>query len=190
MVYPSNSCSLFFQEKRQKREEEAKNAPPASTALEACTRVLESKVTKYIGFQEKNIWNFLMFLILSLELLIQKLSKYFNPDRLKELFNPDRLKERFDTSVSFIMIFSSCFLNSHHFQVYTIFFLFQSGEKSPKKSRTETVIENKKEVEIEEEEDEEEDEEQSYEMYAEEKFYEDQEEEEEEEEEDGYDFGL
>ncbi|CAF1811643.1 unnamed protein product, partial [Brassica napus] len=93
-------------EKRQKREEEAKNAPPASTALEACTRVLESK----------------------------KLSKYFNPDRLKELFNPDRLKERFDTS---------------------------SGEKSPKKSRTETVIENKKEVEIEEE-----------------------------EEEDGYDFGL
>ncbi|KAH0882680.1 hypothetical protein HID58_058776 [Brassica napus] len=78
-------------EKRQKREEEAKNAPPASTALEACTRVLESK----------------------------KLSKYFNPDRLKELFNPDRLKERFDTS---------------------------SGEKSPKKSRTETVIENKKET--------------------------------------------
>ncbi|KAG2289792.1 hypothetical protein Bca52824_049396 [Brassica carinata] len=65
----------------------------------------------------------------------RKLSKYFNPDRLKELFNPDRLKERFDTS---------------------------SGEKSPKKSRTETVIENKKEVEIEEE----------------------------EEEEDGYDFGL
>ncbi|KAF2605442.1 hypothetical protein F2Q70_00025596 [Brassica cretica] len=56
----------------------------------------------------------------------KKLSKYFNPDRLKELFNPDRLKERFDTS---------------------------SGEKSPKKSRTETVIENKKEVEIEEEED-------------------------------------
>ncbi|KAL0769543.1 hypothetical protein Bca101_034693 [Brassica carinata] len=93
----------------------------------------------------------------------KKLIKHFNPDRLKELFNPDRLKELFDTS---------------------------SGEKSPKKSRTETVIENKKEVEIEEEEDEEEDEEQSYEMYAEEKFYEDQEEEEEEEEEDGYDFGL
>ncbi|WZZ47950.1 hypothetical protein YC2023_048057 [Brassica napus] len=93
----------------------------------------------------------------------KKLIKHFNPDRLKELFNPDRLKELFDTS---------------------------SGEKSPKKSRTETVIENKKEVEIEEEKDEEEDEEEPYEMYAEEKFYEDQVEEEEEEEEDGYDFGL
>ncbi|KAJ4887460.1 Cyclin/Brf1-like TBP-binding protein [Raphanus sativus] len=107
-------------EKRQKRAEEAKNAPPASTPLEAVTRALG----------RKNI-----------------------------SFNYDLLEELLDTS---------------------------SGEKSHKKSRTETVIEKKeKEVEIEEEE-EEEDEEQPYEMNTDEKFYEDQV----EEEEDGYDFGL
>ncbi|XP_056845890.1 transcription factor IIIB 60 kDa subunit isoform X1 [Raphanus sativus] len=112
-------------EKRKKRAEEAKNAPPASTPLEAVTRALD----------RKNI-----------------------------SFNYELLEELLDTS---------------------------SGEKSHKKSRTETVIEKKKkEVEIEEEEEEEaeEDEEQPYEMNTDEKFYEDQVEE--EKDEDGYDFGL
>ncbi|KAJ4900941.1 Cyclin/Brf1-like TBP-binding protein [Raphanus sativus] len=109
-------------EKRQKRAEEAKNAPPAS-----------------------HLWKLL-------------------PERLNISFNYDLLEELLDTS---------------------------SGEKSHKKSRTETLIEKKKkEVEIEEEEEEEaeEDEEQPYEMNTDEKFYEDQVEE--EEDEDGYDFGL
>ncbi|XP_023643000.1 transcription factor IIIB 60 kDa subunit isoform X2 [Capsella rubella] len=113
-------------EKRQKRAEEARNAPPPATAMEAVCRTLERK----------------------------KLSRCINYGALDELFG---------TSPS---------------------------EKSPKKSRTETVTEKKREEkedhEIVEDEEDEEDYAAPYEMNADEKFYED----EVEEEEDGYDFGL
>ncbi|CAH8386961.1 unnamed protein product [Eruca vesicaria subsp. sativa] len=144
-------------EKRQKRAEEDKNAPPASTAFEAFKRTFERrKVTKIYIFRFEVFSCF--FLILSLELLIQDLSRHIDFDLMKEVLDPSRFAELVDPS---------------------------PGEKSPKKSRTETVTEKKKEDEIEEEE-EEEDEEEPYEMNTDENFYEDQV----EEEDDGYDFGL